>query len=88
MQGYRILIVEDEKQIADIVKAYLENERFKVAVAETGQSALELLKDGVDLIILDLMLPDMPGEDICQAIGKTPKYQSLCSLQRAKRKNG
>jgi len=68
MQGYRILLVEDEKKIADIVKAYLENERFKVAVAETGQSALELLKDGADLIILDLMLPDMPGEDICEAI--------------------
>ncbi|HEB75003.1 MAG TPA: response regulator transcription factor [Nitrospirae bacterium] len=68
MQGYKVLIVEDEKKISDIVKAYLENEGFRVAVADTGQAALDLLRDGADLIILDLMLPDMPGEDICQAI--------------------
>ncbi|NOZ25796.1 MAG: response regulator transcription factor [Nitrospirae bacterium] len=68
MQGYKVLIVEDEKKISDIVKAYLENEGFRVSVADTGQGALDLLKDGADLIILDLMLPDMPGEDICQAI--------------------
>ena len=70
MSGRKILLVEDEKKIADIVKAYLEKEQFRVTVAETGEKALSTLKDGFVLIILDLMLPDMAGEDICQAIRK------------------
>lgn len=63
-----ILVVEDESKIAAIVKAYLEKEGFRVTVANTGQKAISALKDGFDLIILDLMLPDMDGEDICRTI--------------------
>lgn len=63
-----ILVVEDESKIAAIVKAYLEKEGFRVTVASTGQKAISALKDGFDLIILDLMLPDMDGEDICRTI--------------------
>lgn len=63
-----ILIVEDAAKIADIVKAYLERDGYSVRVATTGERALSLLKEGFDLIILDLMLPDIPGEDICRAI--------------------
>ncbi|MEN8262539.1 MAG: response regulator transcription factor [Nitrospirota bacterium] len=68
MKTGRVLVVEDESKIADIVKAYLEKERYNVTVADTGQKAITALKDGFDLIILDLMLPDMDGEDICQTI--------------------
>jgi DNA-binding response OmpR family regulator len=68
MKGIRILVVEDEEKIAEIVRAYLEKEGFRVTVAETGQKAISVLKDGFDLIILDLMLPDISGEDICQTI--------------------
>lgn len=68
MNGRRILVVEDEKKIADIVKAYLEKEDFRVSVADTGEKALSALKEGFVLIILDLMLPDMAGEDICRAV--------------------
>ena len=68
MKTGRVLVVEDESKIADIVKAYLEKEKFDVTVADTGQKALTALKEGFDLIILDLMLPDMDGEDICQTI--------------------
>lgn len=70
MKGSRILVVEDEGKIADIVKAYLKKESFEVTLAETGHNALSVLKNGFDLIILDLMLPDIPGEDICCAIRK------------------
>jgi DNA-binding response OmpR family regulator len=70
MKNSKILVVEDEVKIADIVKAYLEKEGFKVKIASTGQSAISLLKEGFDLIILDLMLPDIEGEDICQTIRK------------------
>ena len=70
MNGRNILVVEDEKKIAEIVKAYLEKEDFRVTIAERGEKALAVLKEGFALIILDLMLPDMAGEDICRAIRK------------------
>ena len=68
MNGRKILIVEDEEKIADLVKAYLEKEQFSVTVSGTGKQAISKLKEGFALIILDLMLPDMAGEDICEAI--------------------
>jgi len=67
-QRESILIVEDEKKISDIVRAYLEKEGYRVRPAETGEQALKLLKDTVDLVILDLMLPDMEGEELCRII--------------------
>ncbi len=66
-----ILIVEDEKKISEIIRAYLEKEKYRVKLAETGQQALNYLKDPFDLIVLDLMLPDMDGEEICRMIRKT-----------------
>jgi len=66
-----ILIVEDEKKISDIVKVYLDKEGFRIRVAENGSAALKLLKDSPDLIILDLMLPDMAGEELCSLIRET-----------------
>lgn len=68
MAHEKILVVEDEKKIADIVKSYLQREGFAVEVAPTGQRALSLLKNGFDLVILDLMLPDMDGESICSSL--------------------
>lgn len=70
MKDSRILVVEDESKIAEIVKAYLEKDAFEVTIANTGGKAVSLLKEGFDLIILDLMLPDMDGEDICETIRK------------------
>ncbi len=70
MNGYKILIVEDEDKISDLVRAYLEKDGFNVAVADTGEKAISILKEGFDLIILDLKLPDIDGEDICKTIRK------------------
>jgi DNA-binding response OmpR family regulator len=70
MKDIKVLIVEDENKISDIIRAYLEKDGFIVTVADTGQKALSVLKKGFDLIILDLMLPDMDGEDICETIRK------------------
>lgn len=64
----KILIIEDEKKIADIVKTYLEREGFTVAVASNGKAALQVIKNAFHLIILDLMLPDIDGEIICGSI--------------------
>ncbi|MDH4230734.1 MAG: response regulator transcription factor [Nitrospirota bacterium] len=66
--GQKILIVEDEKKISEIVTAYLEKEGYLVALAETGEEALKALKGNPDLVILDLMLPDIPGEELCAII--------------------
>jgi DNA-binding response OmpR family regulator len=63
-----LLIVEDEKKISDITKAYLERDGYHVSVAETAERAIKLLKEPLDLIILDLMLPDIPGEELCRLI--------------------
>lgn len=63
-----ILIIEDEKKISDIVSLYLEREGFRTTAACTGKSAMSLMKDPFDLVILDLKLPDLRGEDLCIAI--------------------
>lgn len=68
MPHEKILIIEDEKKIADIVRSYLERDGFNVTVANTGQDALQKIKENFDLIILDLMLPDIDGEAICSSI--------------------
>lgn len=64
----RILIIEDEKKISDIVTLYLDKEGFAVDVAANGEEGLQFMKESPDLIILDLMLPDIPGEEICKMI--------------------
>ncbi|RJQ40309.1 MAG: DNA-binding response regulator [Nitrospiraceae bacterium] len=68
MNNEKILIVEDERKISDILKSYLEREGFGIKIAETGREALRLIKDRFDLIILDLRLPDMEGEEVCRSI--------------------
>ncbi len=66
-----VLIIEDEKKISDIIKAYLDKEGFRIRVAEDGSAALRQLREQPDLIILDLMLPDMAGEELCGLIRET-----------------
>jgi DNA-binding response OmpR family regulator len=63
-----ILIVEDEEKAAGILQLYLAQEGYKTLVAHNGKDALALIKGGVSLVILDLMLPDISGETICQTI--------------------
>lgn len=66
--GQKILVIEDEKKISGIVKAYLEKEGFSVTLADTGGDGLKSLKESPDLVILDLMLPDIQGEELCRII--------------------
>jgi DNA-binding response OmpR family regulator len=71
MSAKKILVVDDEKKIVDIVKAYLEKEGYQVFVSYDGNSALELARShSPDLVILDLMLPEISGWDICRALRK------------------
>ena len=68
MSNEKVLMVEDEERISRIVTSYLQREGFVVSVAPTGREALQLMKKGYDLIILDLMLPDMEGETLCSTV--------------------
>jgi DNA-binding response OmpR family regulator len=67
----KILIVDDEKKIVEIIKAYLDREGYQVSIAFDGKSALDVFKkQNPDLIILDLMLPEISGLDVCRLIRK------------------
>lgn len=68
-ESMRILLVEDEKAIRDAVAAYLEREGYLVTAVGDGEAALEeFSKHHFDLVILDLMLPRVPGERVCRVI--------------------
>lgn len=64
-----VLVVDDEQNIRDIVKAYLQKEGYRVLTAADGIEALEVYKNSVvDMIILDLMMPRMTGQEVCTLI--------------------
>lgn len=68
-QKLNILIVDDEPKILEIVKAYLESNDFHVFTAETGKEAQIILsQESISLMLLDLMLPDITGEEICKQV--------------------
>lgn len=68
----KILVVDDEKPISDIVKFNLEKEGFEVVTAYDGEEALQKVEDeNPDLIILDLMLPKIDGLEVCREVRKT-----------------
>ena len=65
----KILIIEDEEAIADLERDYLELSGFEVEIANRGDTGLDkAMKEEYDLIILDLMLPEVDGFDICRQI--------------------
>lgn len=71
----RILIVDDEKEIADLVALYLENEGFRVVKCYTGGEALQCIREEkFDLAILDIMLPEISGLEICRRIREKYTY--------------
>ncbi|MFG6377957.1 MAG: VanR-ABDEGLN family response regulator transcription factor [Lachnospiraceae bacterium] len=71
----KILVVDDEREIADLVALYLENENFTVYKYYTGREAVSCIeKEKLDLAILDVMLPDMGGFQICQFIRREHNY--------------
>jgi two-component system response regulator RegX3 len=68
-EGARILVVEDEESLADTVRYNLEREGYTVVVAPDGRRALERFRsDPPALVILDLMLPEVSGLDVCRTI--------------------
>jgi DNA-binding response OmpR family regulator len=67
----KILVVDDEKKLVEVVRSYLEHEGYEVYAAYDGQQALSLFqKIEPSFVILDLMLPDVSGEEVCMSIRK------------------
>jgi DNA-binding response OmpR family regulator len=67
----KILLVEDEQRLREIVKEYFIAEGFEVIEAENGKEALELFEEHpIDLVILDIMLPEIDGWSVCRRIRK------------------
>ena len=68
----RVLVVEDEESYSDALAYMLRKEGFEVAIAATGPDALtEFDRAGADIVLLDLMLPGLPGTEVCRRIRQT-----------------
>jgi len=68
----RVLVVEDEESYSEALSYMLRKEGFEVAIAENGDDALkEFDRNGADIVLLDLMLPGIPGTEVCRQIRTT-----------------
>ena len=77
----KILVVDDEKSIADIIKYGLEKEGYEVLTAGDGEEALNLVKkDNFDLILLDIMMPGKDGLEVCREISLSPEKLPVIML--------
>jgi phosphate regulon transcriptional regulator PhoB len=78
MAKKKILVVDDEKDILELLEYNLEKEGYEVFKAITGEEALELVKrKNPDLIILDLMLPDVDGLEVCKILKRDMRTDSI-----------
>jgi len=74
----KVLIVEDEKDILQLVKLYLEKEGYRTVTASTGSEGLAQVRtEKPDLIVLDLMLPEIDGLEICKRLRSAPETAML-----------
>lgn len=70
--AYRILVADDEKEIRDLLRLYLEKDGYQVAEASDGREALSLLEQGeTDMALLDIMMPRMDGYNVLKKLRET-----------------
>lgn len=80
-----IMIVEDEASVRDILKSYFVNEGWKVHLSSDGQEALKKVQlYKLDLIVLDLMIPGMPGEEVCRNIRRMSNVPLIMITSKAR----
>ncbi|MGR6835639.1 response regulator [Syntrophomonas erecta] len=78
MKTARVLVVDDEAYIVELVKFNLEKEGYKVLVAGDGLSALEMVKkERPDLVLLDIMLPKIDGLEVCRTLKQDDEYNTI-----------
>ena len=72
-----ILVVDDEKDILELLKYNLEKEGYKVLTAHNGKEALRVVKHHPDLVVLDIMMPELDGWEVCKAIRKDSSISDI-----------
>ena len=85
MAAGKILIVDDDQNICELLRLYIEKEGFDVRIANDGRKALEIFEEyNPDLILLDIMLPNSTGGRFAARCEKNPSAPSSCSPPRAR----
>ena len=77
----KILIVEDDIDIQDILKNHLIDAGYEVAVASDGVAGIAMFDDTIDLVLLDIMLPKIDGYGVCEVIRKRSQVPISCLLR-------
>ena len=79
-----VLVVDDERKIRETVRSFLEQDRYSVLVAGTGEEAIEVAERlKPDLVVLDLMLPDLPGEEVARSLRTTSQVPIIMLTAKA-----
>lgn len=74
----KILIVDDEEDVVELVQVLLITEGYEVITGKNGLEALEIIKiENPDLIILDIMMPEMDGVEVCKRLRKLDKMENI-----------
>ena len=69
MLGTKMLVIDDDVNICELIKVYFQNEGYEVAIANDGISGISMFKSyDPDIVLLDLMLPKKDGTDVCREI--------------------
>ena len=88
MDKIRILVVDDEQKVLNVIEAYLIKEGFEVLTSSDGEEALNIFKnEQIHLIILDLMLPKISGEEVCNKIRATSSVPIIMLTAKAEEDN-
>lgn len=83
-----ILIVDDEPKILEVISSFLENKGYNVFTAENGNLAFEIFgQENIALVVLDLMLPDISGEEVCLALRKQSRVPIIMLTAKADENN-
>lgn len=78
IKDINILVVDDNKENLTIVSKYLKEKGFNLALALNGKSALQILEsDKIDLILLDIMMPEMDGFEVCEIIKNDSQHKEI-----------
>lgn len=83
MDQQTILVVDDDQDIREGIRILLASESYGIIEAENGQQALNLLSDSVDLMILDIMMPDLSGLRVCEEVRKQSSVPILFLTAKA-----
>ncbi|WFB51172.1 winged helix-turn-helix domain-containing protein [Vibrio coralliilyticus] len=79
---YRVLLVEDDLELAELIRDFLQNYEFTVTIVTDGREAVErILTDSPDLVVLDIMLPGQNGMEVCRAVRS--HFQGMILMQTA-----